>query len=170
MRIAPALHSALALLLLSGCEPATQPGPPIPLTESPNDFFAVLSGARTGIYSGSAVHGPADAGTGRKVRLLSAPGDSVTIVLQPGVLGSGSHAFPLGKQGIDRFVGVHPLDATITFLVDGHAFYAISGSVEVVQSSATVIRGRFDFTCVSLDAPGSVRVQGTFWSVPDPAP
>ncbi len=173
MRSAPALRSAMLLavpLLLGSCDALTQPEPPIPLTEAANDFFVTLSGARTGNFSGGALHRPADVGSGRVVTLLSSPNDSIRIVFQPGVLSSSSYAFPLGKQKVDEFVGLHPLDVTIWLLYNGQSYVATSGSVEVVESSSTKIRARFDVTGSSLASGRSVRARGTFWSVPDPAP
>ena len=172
MRSVPAIRalllSVVLLLVSSACEPATSPAPPIPLTQAANDFLVVLSGARAGIYAGGALHAPAIAGTGRKVTLLSTPADSIQIVFQPGVLGSGAFAFPVGTQGLSGLPGIRPLDATLTLNFNGQAYDATSGSVEVVESSSTMIRARFDFTAISISGGGTIRARGTFWSVPAP--
>lgn len=162
------LVAALLATLLVACDRPTAPPPPLVLTETPNHFALTFSGAHAGDQSGSALHAPGALGAGRQITLTSDPGPEVSIVFEPGLLTAGTFDFPVGSQSFSGLPGLHPLDATITFIPTDEYYFATAGTIEIVESSPTAIRGRFDLTATPSGGGAKIRARGTFWSVPAP--
>jgi len=166
------LLSPFALLAASvSCTLPTQSDPPIPMVTIANTFVAATSGELTAALDGSATIIPASDPNPREVELVSTVDPTRRVVFHKGLLGSSSFDFAVGKYSLSGLPGFRAVDAYFYLSAAGaDSFVATSGSLEIVQSEAGIIRGRFDFTGTSLGAGAassrSVRLRGTFWAVP----
>lgn len=164
------LLAALLLATLSiGCKLATQGDPEIPMVTIPNSFVAATSGEIAAAFDGTATTTPASEAGPRMVELRSTAFPAVSLLFLKGILGSGSFDFAEGEYSLAGIPGFRDVDAIFYLSAAvGDEFFATSGSLEIVNSGPTIIRGRFDFTGTSLSGAATrrVRVRGTFWSVP----
>lgn len=163
----PMMLFAAATLIASCDENPTEPV--IALIETPGRFVATVSGDVSLEIDGEADFTQYLSGPGLVVALVN-DGTAHSVQFNPGVLlASPTFDFPVDRHSLAGFPGMRDLDGTFLFSNAGVvAFVATSGYLEVVESTAERIRGRFDFTGQSASEAGTqrIRVRGSFWATP----
>ncbi len=148
---------ALAALVFASCD--TAPTAPPPILAAAGAFEFTVTGAIVTSPTGDALY--EDGPSGLRVDMQSdVPLHNIR--LQPGVLSSGTFAYPVGKHGMSGPPGFAEIELRYEASIDPEDLYvSTSGTLRVVESAVDHVIGSVDVRAVSSTG-AAIRIRGSF--------